>query len=184
MREKKIWDIRESKISELSGGQKQRVFITMILAKDSEIILLDEPTTGLDPQTRLLIWDIIEKLRVEEKLTVFLTTHYMEEAANAGYVVILDKGSIVAEGTPFELKNEYVQDTMSVYGVTEEEIKTLGREYKKIRDGYQLKVKNTAEATRLIVEHQEIFRDYEVVKGRIDDVFLAVTGKTLGGEHR
>ena len=67
---------------------------------------------------------------------------------------------------------------------TEEEIKTLGREYKKIRDGYQLKVKNTAEATRLIVEHQEIFRDYEVVKGRIDDVFLAVTGKTLGGEHR
>ena len=120
---------------------------------------IDEPTTGLDPQTRLLIWDIIEKLRVEEKLTVFLTTHYMEEAANAGYVVILDKGSIVAEGTPFELKNEYVQDTMSVYGVTEEEIKTLGREYKKIRDGYQLKVKNTAEATRLIVEHQEIFRD-------------------------
>ena len=145
---------------------------------------IDEPTTGLDPQTRLLIWDIIEKLRVEEKLTVFLTTHYMEEAANAGYVVILDKGSIVAEGTPFELKNEYVQDTMSVYGVTEEEIKTLGREYKKIRDGYQLKVKNTAEATRLIVEHQEIFRDYEVVKGRMDDVFLAVTGKTLGGEHR
>ena len=69
-------------------------------------------------------------------------------------------------------------------GVTEEEIKTLGREYKKIRDGYQLKVKNTAEATRLIVEHQEIFRDYEVVKGRMDDVFLAVTGKTLGGEHR
>ena len=68
--------------------------------------------------------------------------------------------------------------------VTEEEIKTLGREYKKIRDGYQLKVKNTAEATRLIVEHQEIFRDYEVVKGRMDDVFLAVTGKTLGGEHR
>ena len=145
---------------------------------------IDEPTTGLDPQTRLLIWDIIEKLRVEEKLTVFLTTHYMEEAANAGYVVILDKGSIVAEGTPFELKNEYVQDTMSVYGVTEEEIKTLGREYKKIRDGYQLKVKNTAEATRLIVEHQEIFRDYEVVKGRMDDVFLTVTGKTLGGEHR
>ena len=99
-------------------------------------------------------------------------------------VAILGKGSIVAEGTPFELKNEYVQDTMSVYGVTEEEIKTLGREYKKIRDGYQLKVKNTAEATRLIVEHQEIFRDYEVVKGRMDDVFLAVTGKTLGGEHR
>ena len=171
-------------VGKLSGGQRRRIDIARALLHRPELLILDEPTTGLDPQTRLLIWDIIEKLRVEEKLTVFLTTHYMEEAANAGYVVILDKGSIVAEGTPFELKNEYVQDTMSVYGVTEEEIKTLGREYKKIRDGYQLKVKNTAEATRLIVEHQEIFRDYEVVKGRIDDVFLAVTGKTLGGEHR
>lgn len=171
-------------VGKLSGGQRRRIDIARALIHRPEILILDEPTTGLDPQTRLLIWDIIEKLRVEEKLTVFLTTHYMEEAANAGYVVILDKGSIVAEGTPFELKNEYVQDTMSVYGVTEEEIKTLGREYKKIRDGYQLKVKNTAEATRLIVEHQEIFRDYEVVKGRMDDVFLAVTGKTLGGEHR
>lgn len=171
-------------VRKLSGGQRRRIDIARALIHRPEILILDEPTTGLDPQTRLLIWDIIEKLRVEEKLTVFLTTHYMEEAANAGYVVILDKGSIVAEGTPFELKNEYVQDTMSVYGVTEEEIKTLGREYKKIRDGYQLKVKNTAEATRLIVEHQEIFRDYEVVKGRMDDVFLAVTGKTLGGEHR
>lgn len=171
-------------VGKLSGGQRRRIDIARALLHRPELLILDEPTTGLDPQTRLLIWDIIEKLRVEEKLTVFLTTHYMEEAANAGYVMILDKGSIVAEGTPFELKNEYVQDTMSVYGVTEEEIKTLGREYKKIRDGYQLKVKNTAEATRLIVEHQEIFRDYEVVKGRMDDVFLAVTGKTLGGEHR
>lgn len=171
-------------VGKLSGGQRRRIDIARALIHRPEILILDEPTTGLDPQTRLLIWDIIEKLRVEEKLTVFLTTHYMEEAANTGYVVILDKGSIVAEGTPFELKNEYVQDTMSVYGVTGEEIKTLGREYKKIRDGYQLKVKNTAEATRLIVEHQEIFRDYEVVKGRMDDVFLAVTGKTLGGEHR
>lgn len=171
-------------VGKLSGGQRRRIDIARALLHRPELLILDEPTTGLDPQTRLLIWDIIEKLRVEEKLTVFLTTHYMEEAANTGYVVILDKGSIVAEGTPFELKNEYVQDTMSVYGVTGEEIKTLGREYKKIRDGYQLKVKNTAEATRLIVEHQEIFRDYEVVKGRMDDVFLAVTGKTLGGEHR
>ena len=171
-------------VGKLSGGQRRRIDIARALLHRPELLILDEPTTGLDPQTRLLIWDIIEKLRVEEKLTVFLTTHYMEEAANAGYVVILDKGSIVAEGTPFELKNEYVQDTMSVYGVTGEEIKTLGREYKKIRDGYQLKVKNTAEATRLIVEHQEIFRDYEVVKGRMDDVFLTVTGKTLGGEHR
>ena len=144
---------------------------------------IDEPTTGLDPQTRQLIWNVIEKLQKTENMTVFLTTHYMEEAANAGYVVILDKGSIAAQGTPFELKNDYVQDIVSVYGVSEDEIKALNREYKKIRDGYQIKVSNTQEATELIVEHQELFRDYEVVKGGMDDVFLAVTGKRLGGEH-
>ena len=146
-----------------------------------EILILDEPTTGLDPQTRLLIWNVIERLRTEENMTVFLTTHYMEEAASAGYVVILDKGSIVAEGTPLELKNEYVHDTISLYGVTEDEIKALKTEYKEIRDGYRIQVKNTLEATKMIVKHQEIFRDYEVVKGGMDDVFLAVTGKILGG---
>ncbi len=170
-------------VGKLSGGQRRRIDIARALLHRPEILILDEPTTGLDPQTRIRIWDVIEKLRVDENLTVFLTTHYMEEAANAGYVIILDKGRIVAEGTPFELKSEYVQDTMSVYGVTEEEIKTLGRDYKKIRDGYQLKIKNTLEATKLIVEHQNVFRDYEVVKGGMDDVFLAVTGRTLGGEH-
>ena len=170
-------------VGKLSGGQRRRIDIARALLHRPEILILDEPTTGLDPQTRLLIWEVIEKLRVNDNLTVFLTTHYMEEAANAGYVVILDKGSIVAEGTPFELKTEYVQDTMSVYGVTEDEIKTLGREYKAIRDGYQIKIGNTIEATKLIVAHQDIFRDYEVVKGGMDDVFLAVTGRTLGGER-
>ena len=108
---------------------------------------------------------------------------HMEEAANAVYVVILDKGSIAAEGTPFELKSTYAQDTISVYGVTEDEIKSLGMNYKAIRDGYQIKIGNTIEATKLIVKHQDIFRDYEVVKGGMDDVFLAVTGKVLGGEN-
>ena len=170
-------------VGKLSGGQRRRIDIARALLHRPEILILDEPTTGLDPQTRQLIWNVIEKLRENENLTVFLTTHYMEEAANAGYVVILDKGSIVAEGTPFELKSEYVQDTMSVYGVTEEEIKALGRDYREIRDGYQIKLRNTLEATKLIAGHQDVFRDYEVVKGGMDDVFLAVTGKTLGGEH-
>lgn len=170
-------------VGKLSGGQRRRIDIARALLHRPEILILDEPTTGLDPQTRLVIWNVIEKLRVDEDMTVFLTTHYMEEAANAGYIVILDKGSIVAEGTPFELKNHYVQDTISIYGVTENEIKILNREYRKLRDGYQLKVSNTLEATKLIIEHQELFRDYEVVKGGMDDVFLAVTGRTLGGER-
>lgn len=174
-------DFLNRPVGKLSGGQRRRIDIARALLHRPEILILDEPTTGLDPQTRLLIWDVIEKLRVSEGITVFLTTHYMEEAAGADFVVILDKGRILAEGTPFELKNRYVQDTISVYDVTEDEIKKLAREYKKIRDGYQLKVKNTQEATELIVAHQEVFRDYEVVKGGMDDVFLAVTGKTLGG---
>ena len=179
-------------VGKLSGGQRRRIDIArallhrpelLILDEPPEILILDEPTTGLDPQTRQLIWNVIEKLQKTENMTVFLTTHYMEEAANASYVVILDKGSIAAEGTPFELKNDYVQDIVSVYGVSEDEIKILNREYKKIRDGYQIKVKNTKEATELIVEHQDLFTDYEVVKGGMDDVFLAVTGKKLGGER-
>lgn len=170
-------------VGKLSGGQRRRIDIARALLHRPEVLILDEPTTGLDPQTRLLIWNVIDKLRTDEKLTVFLTTHYMEEAANADYVVILDKGSIAAEGTPFELKNKYVQDTMSIYGVTEAQIKSLGIEYEEIRDGYRVRVKNTSEATELIAAHQELFYDYEVTKGGMDDVFLAVTGKRLGGEN-
>lgn len=169
-------------VGKLSGGQRRRIDIARALIHSPQILILDEPTTGLDPQTRKLIWNVIEKLRVQEKMTVFLTTHYMEEAASAGYVVILDNGSIVAEGTPYELKNEYVADYVSLYGVSKEEIESLGGNYKKIRDGYQITVSSTMEATRLIVAHKDIFRDYEVVKGGMDDVFLAVTGKVLGGE--
>lgn len=168
-------------VGKLSGGQRRRIDIARALLHRPEILILDEPTTGLDPQTRLLIWNIIEKLRTEENMTVFLTTHYMEEAADAGYVVILEKGRIAAEGTPLELKNKYVQDRISLYGVSEEEIKALNHTYKEIRDGYEIMVKNTQEATKLIVEHQELFRDYEVVKGAMDDVFLAVTGNRMGG---
>ena len=170
-------------VGKLSGGQRRRIDIARALLHRPEVLILDEPTTGLDPQTRLLIWKVIDKLRADEKLTVFLTTHYMEEAANADYVVILDKGSIAAERTPFELKNKYVQDTMSIYGVTEAQIKSLGIEYEEIREGYRVRVKNTSEATELIAAHQELFYDYEVTKGGMDDVFLAVTGKRLGGEN-
>ena len=170
-------------VGKLSGGQRRRIDIARALLHRPEILILDEPTTGLDPQTRKLIWGVIEKLRGNEKMTVFLTTHYMEEAASAGYVVIIDKGRIVAEGTPYELKNAYVQDYISLYGVSEDEVRGLGCEYKKIRNGYQLKVASTARATELIVANQKLFRDYEVVKGGMDDVFLAVTGRTPGGEN-
>ena len=177
----RLEEVLDSRAKTLSGGWKRKLSIAMALISEPEVLFLDEPTLGLDVLARRELWSAVKSLR--GKITIILTTHYMEEAANADYVVILDKGSIAAEGTPFELKNKYVQDTMSIYGVTEAQIKTLGIEYEEIRDGYRVRVKNTSEATELIAAHQELFHDYEVTKGGMDDVFLAVTGKRLGGEN-
>ena len=171
-------------VGKLSGGQRRRVDIARALIHKPKILILDEPTTGLDPQTRKMIWSIVERLRVEEGLTVFLTTHYMEEAVSADYVVIIDHGCIAAEGTPYELKNRYVKDYLSIYGVTKEEVESLGMGYEEIRDGYRIVIKTPMEATHLIVNHAAVFRDYEIIKGGMDDVFLSVTGKKLGGEQQ
>lgn len=161
----------------LSGGQRRRVDVARALIHNPEILILDEPTTGLDPQTRNSLWQFIADMRTKYGTTVFLTTHYMEEAADADYVIILNKGKIAAEGTPLQLKNAYTGDFITLYGADEEETKVLGSSYEKIPNGYRLEVENTAAATKLIVAHPEIFKDYEITKGKMDDVFLAVTGK-------
>ena len=168
-------------LGKLSGGQRRRIDIARALLHKPRLLILDEPTTGLDPQTRELLWQVLDRLRREDGLTVFLTTHYMEEAADAGYVVILDSGRIVAEGTPLDLKNKYTGDFVTIYGVTEESVKPLGLPYEMIRDAARIAVPDTAAATDLIIRHPEMFRDYEITKGRMDDVFLAATGKKLTG---
>ena len=150
-----------------------------------KILILDEPTTGLDPQTRKLLWSVVSELRKKENMTVFLTTHYMEEAAEADYVVIIDSGCISAEGSPLELKNKYTGDFITLYSADEAQVRALEVEYEKIRDAYRILVPNTAAATELIIAHPELFKDYEITKGKMDDVFLAVTGKRLsGGEEK
>ena len=177
--------ILDRTVGKLSGGQRRRVDIARALLHKPEILILDEPTTGLDPQTRKLLWDVVSDLRKSEKMTVFLTTHYMEEAADADYVVILDSGMIAAEGTPLELKNAYTGDFITLYGADKSAIETLGLPCEALRDAVRISVPNTAEATRLIVGHPELFTDYEVTKGKMDDVFLAVTGKKLvGGDEK
>lgn len=168
-------------LNKLSGGQKRRIDIARALIHDPEILILDEPTTGLDPQTRKLLWDTISDLRKKNDLTVFLTTHYMEEAADADYVVIIDSGEIAAQGTPLELKNKYVGDYITLYGVNDADLSAIGLSYEKIGGAARFSVKNTAEVTKLIISHPDIFTDYEVAKGKMDDVFLAVTGKNLPG---
>ena len=168
-------------VGKLSGGQRRRIDIARALLHKPKILILDEPTTGLDPQTRAILWRVIGDLRKNEGMTVFLTTHYMEEAADADYVVILDSGKIAAEGTPLELKNTYTGDFITLYGVDAAQIKQLGAPYETIRDACRVSVPNTAAATELILKYPEIFRDYEITKGKMDDVFLAVTGKELIG---
>lgn len=167
----------------LSGGEKRRIDIARALLNNPKILILDEPTTGLDPQTRKLVWNAIEKLRNEKQMTIFLTTHYMEEASEADYIVILDSGKIVGEGTPVDLKNKYTGDFITLYNIDEENVKKLNIPYKKNKNNYRLEVDSTKIATELILKFPEIFVDYEIVKGNMDDVFLSVTGKELGGEQ-
>lgn len=174
-------DLLKRTVGKLSGGQRRKIDIVRALLHSPKILILDEPTTGLDPQTRKALWDVIGRLRREKNMTVFLTTHYMEEAADADYVVILDSGKISAEGTPLELKNRYTGDFITLYGASEAEVNLLGAPYEKIPGGYRLSVENTRRATDLILQHPHIFRDYEIVKGKMDDVFLNVTGKQLTG---
>ena len=170
-------------VKNLSGGQRRRIDVARALIHRPAILILDEPTTGLDPQTRKKLWEVTERLRREEGVTVFLTTHYMEEAADADYVVILDSGKIAAEGTPHDLKGRYTGDFVTLYGVEEKEVAELGLPYEKVGEAYRVSVKDTAAARALIVAHPQLFNDFEIVKGKMDDVFLAVTGKKLVGEN-
>lgn len=166
-------------LGKLSGGQKRRIDVARALIHDPKLLILDEPTTGLDPQTRKTLWQVINSYRKEQGMTVFLTTHYMEEATDADYVVILDSGVITAEGTPLQLKNKYTGDYITIYGQTEDKVKELNLPYEKINDAFRVEVKDTLEAKNLIMSHSDIFTDFEIIKGKMDDVFLAVTGKSL-----
>ena len=172
-------DLLDRTVGRLSGGQRRRIDVARALLHSPEILILDEPTTGLDPQTRKHLWDVVNDLRRKTGMTVFLTTHYMEEAADADYIVILDAGEIAAEGTPLELKNRYAGDYLTVYGV--EELPDFGYPVEHIRDAIRINLPDTGAATALILSHPELFRDYEVTKGKMDDVFLSVTGKDLTG---
>lgn len=178
-------DLLKKTVRNLSGGQRRRIDIARALIHKPKILILDEPTTGLDPKTRKLLWNVISAFRKNENMTIFLTTHYMEEAVESDYIVIIDNGRTIAEGTPYDLKNTYTQDYITIYRVDEDEIKELSPNYTIVKNGFRISISNTKEATDMILKNPELFVDFEITKGRMDDVFLVATGKDLeGGESK
>jgi multidrug/hemolysin transport system ATP-binding protein len=164
----------------LSGGQKRRCEIALALMHSPKILFLDEPTTGLDPATRIDVWDTIKALRASEDMTVFLTTHYMEEAASADKIIIIDHGKKLAEGTPFTLKEKYAKDKLKLYFDRENEsaITELLKNEDMTRAPYGAKVSlsGSLKAYDILSKVREKIGGFEVIQGNMDDVFLNVTG--------
>lgn len=178
-------ELLDRPFGKLSGGQRRRADIARGLVNRPELLFLDEPTTGLDPQTRKSFWEMIGRLRAETGMTVFLTTHYMEEANGSDRVIIIDGGTIVAEGTPAALKTRYSRNYLYVYGDESDaefvsKIRDCGVAFERHGGGWRAAM-SAAEAGGLLARCPALSRDFEFVKGDMDDVFLAATGKKLAG---
>ncbi|MBR6148122.1 MAG: ABC transporter ATP-binding protein [Lachnospiraceae bacterium] len=169
-----IWNRRYER---LSGGQRRRVDIMRALIHDPKILFLDEPTTGLDPKSRMLVWEHIRRLKEEKNLTIFLTTHYMEETSDADNVVILDKGRIIAKGTPSTLKTDYASSHLVWYVDKNQKAEEVIKEYDWRYDSDHYNVDFKGSITELLYRNRDLIRDFEIKKGSMDDVFLNLTGK-------
>lgn len=178
-------DIYTRKFHKLSGGQKRRCEIARALIHTPEIMFLDEPTTGLDPATRKAVWESLHALQKEDKMTIFLTTHYMEEAARASHIAIIDKGQIVEYGTPFSLKETYGKDKLKLSPLPDKQTELIHLLQSqnlscKIKDDYIVTEVSESMSTLPILDStRHLLTGFEVVQGSMDDVFLNVTGKTL-----
>lgn len=164
----------------LSGGQKRRADIARALVSTPKILILDEPTTGLDPHTRQDVWQAIEQLQKEKNMTIFLTTHYMEEAAKADFVVIIDKGSIVAKGTPSQIKEQYSTDHLIIHTSHTAEIinilTDMGYTYDQQVDTITIQLGSTLQALPILEQCKDKIRGFQVVEGNMDDAFINITG--------
>lgn len=178
-------DILNRRFKRLSGGQKRRCEIARALMHKPEILFLDEPTTGLDPATRKDVWECVKKLREEMQMTVFLTTHYMEEAAAATHIAIMDSGKLKQYGTPFSLKEDFANDSLRLVPKELGKVEALLKDKEiafEVEDKHlKIKLSNTLEAIDLVTNLKKEISGFEVVQGSMDDVFLNVTGKTLVG---
>lgn len=182
-----LQDVYGRRYARLSGGQKRRCEIAGALLHVPEILFLDEPTTGLDPATRKDVWKSVEKLRQELKMTVFLTTHYMEEAARASTIAVLDRGHIKEQGTPFYLKERYAKDKLRMIPapgreeVLSESLTKDNLSWKKKESYIVLTVENSMQALPLLERYRSLLDGFEMVQGTMDDVFLYITGRETEG---
>jgi multidrug/hemolysin transport system ATP-binding protein len=167
----------------LSGGQRRRADIARALVNTPKILFLDEPTTGLDPQTRKSVWDTVRSLQKGTGMTVFLTTHYMEEAANADYVAIIDYGLISAKGTPAELRAKHSTDTLRLFPKDGDRLTTFLDEQniKFIISGgaFIIHISNTLDALPLVKRAESLISGFEVISGSMDDAFVNITGHAM-----
>ena len=177
-------DILKKRYSWLSGGQKRRCEIASALMHTPELLFLDEPTTGLDPATRKEVWETVRTLQRNTGMTVFLTTHYMEEAAWSNRIIILEKGRILDSGTPFELKERYALDSVRIYcksentPVIKEKLAASGITGHREEYGISFTVKNTREALEPVYSVKELISGFEVIGGSMDDVFLNASDRS------
>ena len=162
----------------LSGGQRRRVDIVRALLNKPNLLFLDEPTTGLDIQTRRAIWEILHRLQREENLTIFLTTHYLEEAENADMTYIIDHGKVLAKGSAKELKERYSKPYLLIE--TDNITAFSDIDYKLLENG-QLKmfVDDSANALAILSDKRDVISDFDYMKANINDVFLSITGREM-----
>ncbi len=180
-----VGDFRSRRYGKLSGGQRRRADIARALINTPKILFLDEPTTGLDPQTRKTVWETIRRLQQETGMTVFLTTHYMEEAAEADYVVVIDSGEIAARGTPSQLKEKYAGDFLKLvpkkasYDAVKAQLTETQMSFTENAGTIRINIPNTLAALPLIDTFRSEIESLEVVNGTMDDAFIAITGKEI-----
>ena len=174
-----LTDLFHQKYGTLSGGQRRRVDIARALLNKPELLFLDEPTTGLDIQTRRMIWDLLHKLKREQNLTIFLTTHYLEEAENAEVTYVIDQGKILAQGTAFDLVKEYAKSQLILKLTEPAAISALDVDVKEVEAGYLVEGLTSQEVIHLLNQHQDIIRDFEFKQGTINEAFMAITGREI-----
>ena len=176
-------EFADQRYGQLSGGQRRRADIARALVHSPRILLLDEPTSGLDPQTRKTIWETITTLNRESGMTIFLTTHYMEEASESDDVVIIDHGTIVAHGTPVQLREKYCSDNMVLVPLDMEKLcsalDSSGTPYTVVKDVVHMDIQNTMDALPIIESVKGLISSFEVRMGTLDDAFINITGGEL-----